>query len=87
MWFIYILRCADDSLYIGETNDISGRVARHNHGRAAAYTATRRPVRVVYTEKYSNRLECLCRERQLKRWTRAKKEALIAGHKRLLKSL
>jgi putative endonuclease len=44
MWCVYILRCADDSLYIGETNDIDLRVIRHNDGRASSFTAARRPV-------------------------------------------
>ena len=87
MWFVYILRCSDDSLYIGETNNLAGRLARHNDGVAAAYTARRRPVRIVYTEQHSTRAECLKRERQLKGWTRAKKEALVAGNKQALKTL
>ena len=87
MWFVYILRCADDSLYIGETHDITGRLAKHNEGSAAAHTAQRRPVRLVYTEEHAGRVDCLKRERQLKRWTRAKKEALIAGDQPLLKKL
>ena len=87
MWFVYILRCADDSLYIGETYDVAGRVARHNDGTAAAHTARHRPVQVVHIEQYASRADCLKRERQLKRWTRAKKEALIAGDKELLRRL
>jgi predicted GIY-YIG superfamily endonuclease len=87
MWFVYILRCFDDSLYIGATDDIARRVARHNEGSAAAHTAKHRPVRLVYTEEHASREDCLKRERQLKRWTRAKKEALIAGDRALLKKL
>jgi putative endonuclease len=87
MWFVYILRCSDDSLYIGETSDVESRLSRHNAGTAATYTATRRPVRVVYTEQHATRAECLKRERQLKRWTRAKKEALIVGDKEALNRL
>jgi len=87
MWFVYILRCADDSFYVGETNDVEGRLARHNDGAAAAHTAKRRPVRLVYTEHHPTRDECLKRERQLKGWTRAKKEALIAADKVALKKL
>ena len=87
MWSIYILRCADGSLYVGETNNVARRVARHNDGTAAAHTAQRRPVRVVYTEEYARREDCLRRERQLKRWTRAKKEALITGDSVRLKNL
>ncbi|RPI47887.1 MAG: GIY-YIG nuclease family protein [Acidobacteria bacterium] len=87
MWFVYILCCADDSLYIGATNDVASRVAKHNEGTGAAHTAKHRPVRLVYTEGYANRLDCLERERQLKRWTRAKEQALIAGDNATLKSL
>ncbi len=87
MWFVYMLRCADDSLYIGETNEVERRLARHNDGAAAAHTAKRLPVRLVYTEQHPTRDDCLKRERQSKRWTRAKKEALIAGDKLVLRKL
>jgi len=66
---------------------VLSRVARHNAGTGAAHTAKHRPVRLVYTEEYTDRLDCLRRERQLKRWTRSKKEALIAGDKASLKKL
>lgn len=87
MWFVYIVRCADGSLYIGETSDLDLRLLRHNEGRASAFTARRRPVVLVYSEQYQTRQAALPRERQLKRWTRAKKEALIAGDPALLKRL
>ena len=77
MWFVYILRCADDSLYIGEAGNLQARLIKHNEGRASRYTATRRPVRLVFSEAHPDRPSALKRERQLKRWTRAKKEALI----------
>lgn len=78
MWFVYILRCADSSLYIGETNDVARRLSKHNEG-GSKYTSARRPVILAYTEEHERRDDSLKRERQLKRWTRAKKEALIAG--------
>jgi predicted GIY-YIG superfamily endonuclease len=87
MWCVYILRCADNSLYVGETNNLADRLARHNQGFAADHIAKRRPVRMVYADEFASRAACLARERQLKPWTRAKKEALIAGDKRLLKNL
>ncbi len=87
MHFLYILRCADESLYIGETDDIEHRVARHHEGRACAFTASRRPVELVYVEELANHLEARRREHQLKRWTRRKKEALVAGDLDLLKRL
>jgi predicted GIY-YIG superfamily endonuclease len=87
MWFLYILRCSDRSLYIGETGDLDLRVAKHNDGRASGFTARRRPVVPVYSEDHPTRQTALKRERQLKKWTRAKKEALIAGNSALLKRL
>lgn len=87
MWFVYILRCADTSLYVGETGNLDLRVAKHNNGRASAFTACRRPVVLAYSESHPTREDALRRERQLKRWTRAKKEALIAGDLEALKRL
>ena len=87
MRFVYILSCADDSLYIGETDDVPGRVARHNDGRGSSFTASRLRVRLVSTEVYKSRDEVLAREKQLRRWTRKKKDALIAGNCELLKLL
>ncbi len=85
MWFVYILRCADDSFYVGETADVAQRVAAHNDGHGSAHTAARRPVQLAYTEEFASQFVCLKRERQLKRWTRAKKEALIRGDRKALK--
>ena len=80
MWFVYIVRCSDDSLYIGKpTTFLHVSRERHNDGRGATFTLGRLPVRLVYTETLNSRDEALVREQQLKRWTRAKKEALIAG--------
>ena len=87
MPFVYILRCADESLYVGETNDVTARLAKHQDGTGSAYTKARRPVTLVYSEVHATRLSTLKRERQLKRWTRAKKEALIAGDLGRLKRL
>ena len=84
MRWIYILRCADNSLYVGETCDTDERLRTHNEGRGGIYTAHRRPVELVYTEPHRTREAALDRERQLKRWTRAKKEALIAGNQAAL---
>jgi predicted GIY-YIG superfamily endonuclease len=87
MWFVYIVRCADDSLYIGETNDLDLRLLRHNEGQASAFTAQRRPIVLQYSEQHPTRVAALKRERQLKRWTRAKREALISGDTARLKRL
>jgi putative endonuclease len=87
MWFVYILRCADNSLYIGETGNLESRLHKHHDGSACSFTASRRPVILAYSERHSSRDAALQRERQLKRWTRAKKEALIAGDLPRLKAL
>ena len=77
--FVYILRCADGTLYTGSTTDVQARETTHNSGRGAKYTAARRPVHVVYSEPHDSRSAAQQREAQLKRWTKATKEALIAG--------
>ena len=87
MWFVYILRCADDSLYVGEAGDLERRLAKHSDGSASSFTAKRRPVRLVFSEAHATRASALKREQQLKRWTRAKKDALIADDLELLKRL
>jgi len=88
MYYVYILRCVDDSFYIGHTTDMSDRVMRHNEGRAdCSYTINRRPVRLDYVETLPSRRAAVERERQLKQWTRRKKEALIRGDMTALKRL
>jgi putative endonuclease len=87
MYYVYILRCADDSYYVGSAQNVAARVKAHNHGRGAAYTFKHRPVRVVYSEAFDSEFQAMTRERQLKRWSRAKKEALVAGDLNSLKDL
>jgi len=87
MTYVYILRCCDGALYVGHAADVLRREQTHNAGRGARFTAARRPVTAVYAEAYKTELEAISRERQLKRWTRAKKEALMAGDLLLLKRL
>ncbi len=87
MPYVYILRCADGSLYVGLANDLESRVSKHNDGSACAFTSRRRPVTLVYSEALTAPVAALKRERQIKRWRRAKKEALIAGDLALLKRL
>jgi predicted GIY-YIG superfamily endonuclease len=82
---VYILRCADGGLYIGHTEDLRARIATHHAGEAALFTRKRRPVVLAYSEALPIRLAAAARERQTKRWTRAKKEALIAGDLQRLK--
>lgn len=77
--YVYILLCSDDSFYVGSTTDLHNRKLRHDEGRGGQYTSTRLPVRLVYHESRRSLRAALERERQIKRWTRAKKKALIAG--------
>ena len=76
-WTVYFLRCRDGTLYAGATNDLPRRVAAHQAGRGGAYTRSRRPVRVVYSERQPDRSAALRREAALKRLTRAAKLALV----------
>lgn len=86
-YHVYILKCTDGSYYVGSTKDLANREQAHNEGRGAKYTLLRRPVKLVYSESFETREKAVQRERQLKRWTRAKKEALIAGDVKRLKEL
>ena len=79
MHFVYIVRCADGTLYTGYALDPRAREKVHNSGRGARYTSGRRPVVLVYSEASKSRGAALSREHQLKQWTRRRKEALIAG--------
>lgn len=76
---VYILECADGTLYTGWTNDIEKRVAAHNMGAAAKYTRARAPVRLVYMECCESKQLAMQREYQIKRLTREKKLSLIGG--------
>ena len=87
MAWVYILRCADGSLYVGHTNDLTQRERNHRDGRGGTYTAARRPVTVAYSEEHSTLAAARAREQQIKRWSGKKKEALLAGDRRLLKDL
>ncbi len=87
MWYLYILQCADDSLYIGATTDINRRLEEHNSKKGAKYTRGRTPVKLAYKEKCINKSEAQKRETQLKRWTAKKKQALINGNKSILREL
>ncbi len=80
MWFTYILRCSDSSYYVGHTGDISQRVAVHNAGRGSGYTAARVPVTLVWYEQHQTETQAIQREHQIKKWSKAKKTALIAGN-------
>ncbi len=86
MYFIYILRCSDNSLYCGQTKDLKRRIQEHNsEDSKSKYTRSRKPVKLVYKEKYKTVKEALKREWQIKGWSRLKKEALIQDNILLLK--
>ena len=87
MAFCYILRCVDGSYYVGSTHDVAARVTKHTDGSASQYTAARRPVSLVFSEAFASIDEARAREQQIKGWTRAKKDALIAAERRGLKRL
>ena len=76
-----MLRCADGSYYVGSTSDVAERERIHNEGHDAEHTAAHRPVRLVYSESHESWPAARKREAQLKRWSRAKKEALIDGNR------
>ena len=77
-YFLYILRCSDDTLYTGITTDLQRRLAEHNSStKGAKYTRSRRPVALVYTEKFEDRSSASKREYIVKRLSRAKKLALV----------
>lgn len=76
---VYILRCADQTFYIGTAKDLGRRLAVHNAGKGAKYTKPRRPVRLVWQEGPMSLTRALRREYQLKQLTRAQKQALIHG--------
>ena len=78
-WHVYVARCGDGTLYTGVTTDPARRESAHNAGRGAAYTRSRRPVRLVYTERAAGRGPALRRELAIKRLSRPEKEALVAG--------
>lgn len=78
LFYVYILKCADDSYYVGITNDIERRVLEHNEGTSqTSYTFNRRPVQLVFFETYNDFQVAEMWEKRLKGWSRKKKEALI----------
>lgn len=85
--FVYMLKCADKSYYVGLTADLEQRIAEHNNRQASYYTATRVPVEVVFVQDFTSKDDAIILERKLKGWTRSKKEALINSNWNLLQIL
>lgn len=77
MNYIYILECADGTLYTGWTTDVQKRLKAHNAGKGAKYTCSRRPVKLVYTETFESKSDALRREYQVKHLSRVQKLSLI----------
>jgi predicted GIY-YIG superfamily endonuclease len=78
-FWVYILHCNDGSYYTGHTDDLEKRIAEHEAGEGAVYTSTRLPVRLEFSQGFSSRDEALACERQIKGWSRKKKEAMMRG--------
>jgi len=81
-WYVYIVRCADQTYYTGCSPDLDARIAAHNAGRAAKYTRGRLPVTLVYQERHDSRSTAARREYQIKQLTRLEKLALIGQSRR-----
>lgn len=78
--YTYIVKCSDETLYIGWTNNLKKRLEAHNSGKGAKYTKNRRPVELVYFEEYDTKQEAMKREYAIKQLSRQKKLALIHSH-------
>ena len=76
-WYVYMLRCRDNSLYTGMTDDLQRRLQAHNAGTGAKYTRSRGPVTLVYQEQLEKKSEALKREYAIKQLTKAQKEQLL----------
>ncbi|WP_018257227.1 GIY-YIG nuclease family protein [Halomicrobium katesii] len=75
--YVYVLRCADDTLYTGYTTDVQRRVAEHDAGEGAKYTRGRTPVELVHVESFESRSAAMRREYEIKQYSRGRKERLI----------
>ena len=87
-FYVYILECSDKSYYTGVTSNLELRIVQHNEGvHPKAYTFRRRPVKLVYSIEFSDPYIAIEKEKQLKKWSRKKKQALINGEFELLSDL
>ena len=78
-FWAYMLRCGDDSYYVGHTDDLEARIGQHQSGQIPGYTHDRQPLQLVWSEQFPDRDSAFAAERQIKGWSRVKKEALIRG--------
>jgi putative endonuclease len=86
-YFVYILKCSDDSYYVGITNNLEKRINEHQSGMIRGYTSSRLPIRLVFSERFTDVNQAIRLEKQLKGWSRKKKEALINRNLDLLVKL
>ena len=86
-FYLYMLRCSDSSYYVGHTDDLDRRMTEHADGICGGYTVRRRPVELVFVDEFPRRDETIEPERQLKGWSRAKKEAVIRSDWEALRRL
>ncbi|MDO9576846.1 MAG: GIY-YIG nuclease family protein [Candidatus Cloacimonadales bacterium] len=86
-YWVYILKCSDGSYYTGSTSEIETRLSEHQNGSINGYTSKCLPVKLVFSDYFENAYDAVSAERQIKGWTRAKKEALINGNFDLLHEL
>ena len=86
-YHVYILKCSDGSYYIGFTSDDESRLVQHQQGIVDCYTFSKRPVELVFNETFKSKNDAFNRERQIKGWSRQKKEALINQDWELLSQL
>ncbi|MBB4857137.1 putative endonuclease [Novosphingobium chloroacetimidivorans] len=83
-FWAYILKCADGRFYTGHTDDLERRMGEHQHGGFCDFTTRRRPVTLFWSQDFATRYEPLSAELQIKKWSKAKKEALAAGDRNRL---
>lgn len=77
MWYVYILLCEDGSFYTGYSNNPQKRFSDHKNGKGGHYTRSHKPIKQIYLEKLSTKSEALKRERQIKSWSRSKKNEIL----------
>ncbi len=77
-WYLYMVRCADDTIYTGISIDVQARIDKHNSGSGAKYTSTRLPVRLIYSESQPDQISAMKREVEVKKWGRKRKENLAS---------
>jgi predicted GIY-YIG superfamily endonuclease len=86
-FYAYMLECADESFYVGHTDNLEARIGAHQSGEILGYTSTRRPVKLVWSQEFATREDALSAERQIKGWNRSKKTALVKGDWREIQKL